>query len=161
MLGLYSCKVTEVNQEQLELVKKNCKVACQIGVSREYFGDSECPGADDAKMSLWLVYSCDGGGTDRTKSGRPTCKPGTGTGTGTDTCSAEQGDVEQGEMTQVDIPGCGGWVNIDCNGGCINIVKVLKSYFLSWYSMIIWNWNKVNSYISALKHLTRLSNRSK
>ena len=29
------------------------------------------------------------------------------------------------------------------------------------YSMIVWNCNKVNSYISALKHLPRLSNRAK
>ena len=29
------------------------------------------------------------------------------------------------------------------------------------YSMIIWNWNKVNSYISALKPLPRVPNRSK
>ena len=29
------------------------------------------------------------------------------------------------------------------------------------YSMIVWNWNKVNSYISALKHLPRHPNRSK
>ena len=29
------------------------------------------------------------------------------------------------------------------------------------YSMIVWNWYKVNSYISALKHLPRLPNRSK
>ena len=34
----------------------------------------------------------------------------------------------KGKKTQVEIPGCGGWVNIDCNGGCINIVKVLRSY---------------------------------
>ena len=29
------------------------------------------------------------------------------------------------------------------------------------YSMIVWNCNKVNSYISVLKHLPRLPNRSK
>ena len=33
-------------------------------------------------------------------------------------------------MTQVDIHGCGGWAKIDCNGGCINIHKVLNSYLL-------------------------------
>ena len=70
---LYSCKVTEVNKEQLELVRKDCKIACQIGVSRGYFGDSECPGTDDSKMSLWLTYSCDGGGVDRTKYNKPKC----------------------------------------------------------------------------------------
>ena len=32
---------------------------------------------------------------------------------------------------------------------------------LNFYSMIIWNWNKVNSYISALKPLSRVPNRSK
>ena len=39
---------------------------------------------------------------------------------------------------------------------------VLKSSGASlWYSMIIWNWNKVNSYISALKPLPRVPKRSK
>ena len=32
---------------------------------------------------------------------------------------------------------------------------------LWWYSMTVWNWNKVNSHISALKPLSRVPNRSK
>ena len=39
-------------------------------------------------------------------------------------------NATQGEMTQVDIRGCGGWAKIDCNGGCINIHKVLNSYLI-------------------------------
>ena len=131
----YSCKeksentVGGTNQKQMRVMQEKCKHsnACRIEASRDFFGDSECPGTDDAEMTLWLVYSCNGD-SDKSSSHKPTCKPGTGTGTGTDACSAEQSDVEQGEMTQVDIPGCGGWVNIDCNGGCINICKGLRSY---------------------------------
>ena len=122
---LYSCKEKKAtNEKQLALVKKDCqnKEACQIEVTRDFFGNSECPGTDDADMNLWLIYSCNDGGSDKTTSHKPKCK--SGTGTGTDACASN--DVEQGEMTQVDIPGCGGWVNIDCNGGCINIIKVLK-----------------------------------
>ena len=73
---LYSCKASGTNEEeQFELVERDCqgKEDCQIEVSREYFGDSECPGTDDAKMSLLLTYSCDGGGTDRTMLFKPKC----------------------------------------------------------------------------------------
>ena len=43
-----------------------------------------------------------------------------------------------------------------------NISKVNPHQtLLGYYSMIIWNWNKVNSYISALKPLPRVPNRSK
>ena len=77
---LYSCEAADfpndTKKEQLELVEENCqeKEACQIDVSREYFGDTECPGTEDEKMSLWLTYSCDGGGTDRTTVNNPRCK---------------------------------------------------------------------------------------
>ena len=98
-------------------MKKDCqnKEACQFQASREFFGNSECPGTKDAGMALWLIYSCDGGGSDETTSHNATCSTGS--------CD----DLEQGEMKQVDIPGCGGWVKLDCNGGCINILKVLNS----------------------------------
>ena len=146
---LYSCNASETNQEQFDLVKKDChgEEAYQIDVSREFFGDDECPDTDDAKMTLWLVYSCDGGGTDQTKSNKlvtdPTSDPCDGsdvtttttltpppptttvtdpdTGTGTGACAGDEGTKEQ-----VDVRGCGGWVNLDCNGGCLNIHKVLK-----------------------------------
>ena len=125
---LYSCNASETNQEQFDLVKKDChgNEACQIDVSREYFGDEECPDTEDAEMTLWLIYSCDGGGTDRTKSNKlvtdPTSDPcDTGTGTGTGACAGNEGTKEQ-----VDVRGCGGWVNLDCNGGCLSIHKVLK-----------------------------------
>ena len=57
------------------MVNKDCqkREACQVDVSREFFGYEECPQTEDALMSLWLVYSCDGGGTDRTKSKNPKC----------------------------------------------------------------------------------------
>ena len=123
---LYSCvEKNEPNQEQLALVKKDCQneETCQINASREFFGNSQCPGTDDAQMLLWLIYSCDGGGSDKTTFHTPKCNNNTGGCGGKD-------NAHQGEMTQVDIPGCGGWAKIDCSGGCINIVKVLNSFIL-------------------------------
>ena len=136
---LYSCKEKkETDLKQLALVKKDCqnKNACQIEVSREFFGNSECPGTEDADMNLWLIYSCNDGGTDKTTSHKPSCNTGTGTGTGTSdeeqgtgtgtgtgTCT---GDEEQGKKNQLDVRGCGGWVNLECKGGCLNIHKVIN-----------------------------------
>ena len=31
-----------------------------------------------------------------------------------------------GKRKQLDIPGCGGWVKLDCPGGCLTIEKVLS-----------------------------------
>ena len=66
-------------------------------------------------MALWLIYSCDGGGSDKTTSHNGTCSTGS--------CN----ELEQGEVKQVEVAGCGGWVKLDCDGGCINILKVLNS----------------------------------
>ena len=76
---LYSCEASDTNQEeQFELVKKDCqgKEDCKIEASREYFGNSECPGSDNSKMSLLLIYTCDAGGTDRTILFKPICDDG-------------------------------------------------------------------------------------
>ena len=116
--------------------------ACRIKASREFFGNSECPGTDDAEMTLWLVYSCNGA-SDKSSSHKPTCNTDTGTGTGTGSSSeivdgaCGGDDVEQGEMKQIDIPGCGGWITPTCNGGCINIVKVIKLHIISFCRLII------------------------
>ena len=69
-----SCEAKLNNQEQLHLVQKFCqkKQNCQIDVSRQFFGNSQCPGTDDAGMNLWLSYSCDGG-TDLTRIYKPKC----------------------------------------------------------------------------------------
>ena len=125
----YGCKLKSQNTvggsdpTQMELVREKCghSNACRIEASREFFGNSECPGTDDANMSLWMVYTCKGG-SDQTTRHTPNC------GTGGCGVQGTGNDVEQGEMKQVDIPGCGGWVKLDCNGGCINILKVLNSY---------------------------------
>ena len=129
MKALYSCKEkNETNQKQLGLVKKNCqnKEACEIEANREFFGNSECPGIEDAEMALWLIYSCNGGGSDKTTIHTPSCN----TGVDNETCAGN--DVEQGRMKQVDVPGCGGWAKITCKGGCINILKVINSYQILW-----------------------------
>ena len=117
-------------------MKKDCQgeEACQIDVSREFFGNEECPSTDDAKMSLWLDYSCDGRGTDRTKSNWPKCD-GSDVTTKTTlsppkppTTGKCNGNKKRGKKKQLKIPGCGGGVAPDCNGGCLNIHKVLKDY---------------------------------
>ena len=71
---LYSCEAQLNNVEQLLLVQKFCQYRqnCLIEVSRQFFGNSECPGTDDAGMNLWLSYSCDGG-TDLTRIYKPKC----------------------------------------------------------------------------------------
>ena len=77
---LYSCnEKKEPNQKQVALVKKDCQnqETCQINASREFFGNSQCPGTDDAEMLLWLIYSCDGGGSDKTTFRSPKCDNGT------------------------------------------------------------------------------------
>ena len=134
----YGCKATSqnkaggTNQKQMRVMRDKCKHsnACRIEASREFFGNSECPGTDDAEMTLLMVYSCDGG-SDKSSSHKPSCKPSDETGGNTsitDNGACTGVDVEQGEMKQLDIPGCGGWVNLDCHGGCLNILKVLKAY---------------------------------
>lgn len=138
---LYSCKAGDTNEKQFELVKKDCqkKKACQIDVSREFFGNSECPGTDDSQMSLWLVYSCDGGGTDRSKSSSPKCDGSNDITTRPPTDRSDElddqdgnckGNGKKGKKKQLDIPGCGGWVAPDCKGGCLNIHKVLTINFI-------------------------------
>ena len=47
-----------------------------------------------------------------------------------DGCSLKE---RQGEKKQLDIPGCGGSVNLACSGGCLNIHKVLH-FTKTWIS---------------------------
>ena len=125
---LYSCSNRdESNRDQFKLVKTTCQgqQACQLDAIREFFGNDECPGTEDAKMTLWLEYSCVGG-TDRTTTRAPICngiEPPSGppiTGPGKDPCKG-------GERKQLDVRGCGGWINLDCKGGCLNIRKVRQN----------------------------------
>ena len=120
---LYSCSMRdESNKEQLKLVKKTCQgfEACQLDATRQYFGNDECPGTEDEKMALWLEYSCVGG-TDRTTTRAPICngiEPPSGPPTG------PVFPCKGGKRKQLDVRGCGGWINLDCKGGCLNIRKV-------------------------------------
>ena len=101
----------------MRLVRYYCqrRGRCRIRVSRRYFGNvpRECRGTDDSGMKLWLVYSCDGG-TDKTTSHSPKC--------GTGECRIGGDDNKK----QLDIPGCGGWADLVCHGGCLAIHKVVK-----------------------------------
>ena len=124
---LYSCKESDGNQEQLKLVRRFCenKEECRIDVSREFFGNFECPQTDAGNMDLRLAYSCAGGGNDATKINAPVCdgdddldKPTPSTGT----CDHD----DPGEKHQLDVPGCSGSIDIVCDGGCIDVHKVLK-----------------------------------
>jgi len=66
---LYSCKEEAVsNQKQLNKVKSLCerKDSCRLEASRDFFGNTECPGAPDRDMALWVSYSCNEG-EDETK----------------------------------------------------------------------------------------------
>ena len=148
---LYSCSNRdESNRDQFKLVKTTCQgqQACQLDAIREFFGNDECPGTEDAKMTLWLEYSCVGG-TDRTTTRAPICdgfeppspsgppsgpsgpsgppspfgppspsEPPSGPPSGPD------GPCEGGKKKHLDVRGCGGWINLDCNGGCLNIRRV-------------------------------------
>ena len=129
---LYSCylpysKEADGNQEQLKLVRRLCKnkEECRVDVSREFFGNFECPQTDAGNMELRLAYSCAGEGNDATKINAPVCdgdndldKPTPSTGT----CDHD----DPGEKHQVDVPGCGGSIDIVCDGGCIDVHEVLK-----------------------------------
>ena len=116
----------ESNKDQLALVQGACQEqhACQLDASRGFFGKDECPGTEDEKMALWLEYSCVGG-TDRTTTRAPICNgidPPSGPPSGPPT-----GPVfpcKGGKRKQLDVRGCGGWINLDCKGGCLNIRKV-------------------------------------
>lgn len=112
---LYSCKEADTNQGQMRLVRYYCqgKRKCRIEVSRKFFGNRECPGTDDSRMKLWLVYSCDGG-SDKTTSLSPNC--------GSGECRIKR----DGNKKQLDIPGCGGWAHLVCHGGCLAIHKVVN-----------------------------------
>jgi len=76
-----------------------------------------------------LVYSCDGGGTDRTKTNKPKCDKSKVTTAVTPPPPTHNKcfQYDAGKMNQMDLPGCGGSTDIVCTGGCITIHKVLYS----------------------------------
>ena len=82
-----------------------------VSASRQTFGDEECPDAEDYKMSMWIVYRCDGGEDNTRRTGVKECNK----------CGKE------GEMIQKDVPGCGGKLRMACKGGCLKILKLLYS----------------------------------
>ena len=46
------------------------------------------------------------------------------TGVKVSTCNLK----DPGELKMLEIPGCGGWVDLSCDKGCLNIQKVIKHY---------------------------------
>jgi len=104
---LYSCKIKHVSDpKQLAIVKKkcDCQTECKVEANRKTFGNSECPGTEDSKMKLWFIYSCDGGKDDTIKS-----------------CSKKSTKQELLASQPVKVPENGGWINMKCTGGLINI----------------------------------------
>merc|ERR1719369_2141969 len=104
---LYSCKIKHVSDpKQLAIVKKkcDCQTECKVEANRKTFGKSECPGTEDSKMKLWFIYSCDGGKDDTIKS-----------------CSKKSTKKDPLASWPVTVPENGGWVNIKCTGGLIDI----------------------------------------
>ena len=119
-------------------------------MSRQFFGKTECPETADAEMYLWLVYSCDDGGTDKTTTHRPACDASSAQLTSTPTIPTIHYDQawtqptpssptpsrrkppetescthdDEVEKVQVDVPGCDGSLDIVCDRGCIAVHKV-------------------------------------
>ena len=134
---LYSCREGGGNREQLRWVRSMCQdqEMCWIHVSRQFFGKAECPETGDAEMNLWLVYSCDGGGTDDTSTRSPTCNS-TTPPTSTPLTSTSQTSPppptghcthdDEGELVEENVPGCGGSLKIVCDEGCIAVHKVIS-----------------------------------
>ena len=48
---------------------------CKVRADRNTFGFEECPDADEAAMTLWVTFSCDGSGEDQTIIRKPICYP--------------------------------------------------------------------------------------
>ena len=131
---LYSCTAGGNNQDQMALVKESCPKPdeCQVEASREFLGNSECPGTGDANMSLWLVYSCDGG-TDATKIEKPKCDESLVTTTTTTTTTTTQVILSHLYSAQV-VFGClfwsfysdsiGGVGHREVGGGCVHRVAL-------------------------------------
>ena len=147
---LYSCSIKHGNLEQLRLVRKFCqgKEKCRIEVGRQFFGASECPGTDASGMSLWLIYSCHGG-FDLSSTHNPRCDQDPGTTatpqpttigstitpppfTTGGSCKKESSAL--GKYQWLDVPGCGGRIDINCNGGCVYIYGVAD--IIHFYSKI-------------------------
>eukprot|EP00091_Calanus_sinicus_P011636 TRINITY_DN26257_c0_g1_i1.p1 TRINITY_DN26257_c0_g1~~TRINITY_DN26257_c0_g1_i1.p1 ORF type:complete len:154 (-),score=29.91 TRINITY_DN26257_c0_g1_i1:200-637(-) len=98
---LYSCKLQDQSKDsQLKVVKRLCenKHSCGFEITRKVFGNTECPGTKDDKMTLWAVHRCD-----------KVCGNGT-----------------RGPMVQKDLTG-GKILKMTCKGGCIKILKILFS----------------------------------
>ena len=60
------------NAEQLRKAKALCdkKEKCTLKANRKMFGITECPSSPGSSMTMWIVYSCNGG-VDATKQTGP------------------------------------------------------------------------------------------
>ena len=111
---LFACRMANNNPTQFAAVKGLCqgKEDCTVEPGALFLRDVTCPKKD---LKLWLTYSCNGGGNDKTRILNPkSC--------GEDQCNLGAGS---GTPRQQDIPLDCGFVNIRCQGGCIFIHKVL------------------------------------
>ena len=89
---IYSCEdQSPENPAQLKTVQDRCEEneKCMVSASRQTFGDEVCPEAEDHKMSLWIVYRCDGGEDNTRKTGVNECEK----------------SGKEGEMVQKDVQG--------------------------------------------------------
>ena len=91
---------------------------CTISASREIFGQSTCAGTPDSDMSLYIVYRYDGGSDSTRLTGQHKCSS---TPAGTGKCEGQ----EEGALVEKDVPGCGGRMELKCEGGCLRIHNVL------------------------------------
>ena len=135
---LYSCHVKDIRHsipDQVKKVKARCesKERCKVPASRKMFGSTECAGSPDKDMLMWLTYRCHGG-KDQTKitsskicrnrgetPGENRVRPGPGEEAVPGTGSGDRSLVEK------KVSGCGGRLDLKCDGGHLRIRKVRYS----------------------------------
>jgi len=148
----YSCAEGLSREQDKNIVMDMCKgkSVCLIKPSRDVFGDSSCPGNPNGDKKLYITASCKGfkNITERVRNPLRICRtrstkdvnPNTGAVT-TSAMEAVHGKAEVcknlrdptrkngvprgvGLMRKEEIFGCGGEIEIECNGACIRFHHV-------------------------------------
>ena len=127
----YSCEeINKTISDQFEIVKERCesKENCNVPANRETFGNKVCPRKTDNDMSLWISYRCNGqAADDKSKTaGQKRCPKTTTEAIMTTTSNGDK-CFKKGLVKQLDTPGCGGRIELECKGGCIEVHKVRYS----------------------------------
>ena len=129
----YSCEeIDAIIPDQFQTVKNKCenKESCKVTANRKTFGNKECPEKSENEMYLWITYRCNGQDVEdkSRKTGRRRCPK--SPKELISTTPASEGNTrcfKKGLVKQLDVPGCGGQIDLECSGGCIEISKVRYS----------------------------------